>query len=68
MSTTRTKRLLYSRRQSADALSCSISTIKRLEGEQRLSKVRLSGSSNGKVFNRVSEVEALVASRAEEDL
>ena len=58
-------KLLFTRRQSADALSCSISTIVRLEREGQLSKVRLRGKT-GQVHNIVEEVEALVAARVEE--
>ena len=57
----RVRKLLYTREQSADALSVSISTVIRLEREGRLSKVRLRGES-GRVHNPVAEVEALVAS------
>jgi hypothetical protein len=52
--------LLYTRKQSAALLSCSVMTVMRLEAAGALRRVRLPpGSTTGKVYNRASDVHAL---------
>ena len=48
--------LLFTRRQSAKKLSCSVMKIIRLENAGLLRKVRLPPGSTGKVFNPAADV------------
>jgi hypothetical protein len=58
------RRLLYTRKQSAQALNCSVATVIRLENAGRLTKVRLDPTKpTAEVRHRVSEVEALASTK-----
>jgi transposase len=50
------ERLLYNRREAARLFGVSVETIIRLEGEGRLTGLKLSSSPNGKTFYRANEV------------
>lgn len=53
------ERLLYTRRQSSHALSCSVATLVRLENAGVITKVRLAGSPSSAVFHRASQIRQL---------
>lgn len=55
------EKLTCTRRVSAEKLDTSIATIRRLEAEGRLSKIRLRNKPTAKVYNVIAEVEAIAA-------
>jgi hypothetical protein len=52
--------LIVPRRQAAQLLSVSVSTLIRMEQAGTLSPLKLSPSDNGVVFYRVADIEALI--------
>lgn len=59
------ERLLYSREQVAELFGgVSTATIRRMERENRLRPIRLTGRNTGQVFFKASDVHALVEEAA----
>ena len=64
---TSVRRLLFTRQQTSEVLSCSIPTVIRLENAGRLDKVRLDPNKpTSEVRHRVEQVEALARGETEE--
>ncbi len=54
------KKILYSRRQTAEALGCSVDTVERLEKLGRLKPIKLT-TKRGAVFYAAHEVKAMAS-------
>jgi len=59
------ERRLYTRRQAAFVLATSVSTVRRLEAEGRLTPIKLNSSENGLTHYQCGEVHALTQLPAE---